>query len=312
MQSTTLTAALVFLRIVVGLHFFLEGLAHLRDADWSSAGFRKVAVGPFADWYRSALPQTGDWRGTLGAADARSTADVAKAWRESVVASWRRLLDERAKRLPLDAAAKGTADKSLVAAGVELDEWLEAIEPDLTAHRLEVARLAAMERKPGAAAIPFERERVTKKRAELAGQAAGWMKDADAIGAKLVAAWDAQLGSDADRRRAAVVDPAPLWKADRFVSWSLVTIGASLVLGVLVKVPALGGATFLASVLATQPFWVPGAQPTYNQWVDLAALLVIAALPVGGWSGLEYFLKQWCPLSRRSAGCCSTSTEVKR
>jgi uncharacterized membrane protein YphA (DoxX/SURF4 family) len=302
----------VFLRIVVGLHFFLEGLAHLRDADWSSAGFRKVAVGPFADWYRSALPQTGDWRGTLGAADARSTADVAKAWRESVVASWRRLLDERAKRLPLDAAAKGTADKSLVAAGVELDEWLEAIEPDLTAHRLEVARLAAMERKPGAAAIPFERERVTKKRAELAGQAAGWMKDADAIGAKLVAAWDAQLGSDADRRRAAVVDPAPLWKADRFVSWSLVTIGACLVLGVLVKFNALGGATFLASVLATQPFWVPGAQPTYNQWVELAALLVIAALPVGGWSGLEYFLKQWCPLSRRSAGCCSTSTEVKR
>jgi len=272
MQSTTLTAALVFLRIVVGLHFFLEGLAHLRDADWSSAGFRK----------------------------------------ESVVASWRRLLDERAKRLPLDAAAKGTADKSLVAAGVELDEWLEAIEPDLTAHRLEVARLAAMERKPGAAAIPFERERVTKKRAELAGQAAGWMKDADAIGAKLVAAWDAQLGSDADRRRAAVVDPAPLWKADRFVSWSLVTIGACLVLGVLVKFNALGGATFLASVLATQPFWVPGAQPTYNQWVELAALLVIAALPVGGWSGLEYFLEQWCPLSRRSAGCCSTSTEVKR
>ena len=313
MRSTTLTAAaLVFLRIVVGLHFFLEGLSHLRDPDWSSAGFRKAAVGPLATWYRSSLPQTGDWRGTLGAVDGRATADAGKAWRETVVSSWRKLLDQRTRRLPLDAAAKGAAENSLAAAGVELDEWLEAIEPDLTAYRLEVARLAEMARKPGAAAIPFERERVTKKRAELAGQAAGWMKDADAIGAKLVAAWDAQLESDADRRRAAVVEPTPLWKADRFVSWSLVTIGACLVLGVLVKFNALGGATFLASVLATQPFWVPGAQATYNQWVELAALLVIAALPSGGWSGLQYFLKQWCPLARWSAGCCATPTGVKR
>ena len=311
-SSRLAVAALAFLRIVVGLHFFLEGLSHLRDPDWSSAGFRKAAVGPLADWYRSTLPQIGDWQGTLGAVDSRSAAEAGKAWQESVVASWRRLLGERIKRLPLDAAAKAAADKSLADADGAFADWLASIEPDLTAYRLEVARLAAMERKPGSAAIPFERERVTKKRAELAGQTSGWMKEADAIGTKLVAAWDAQLGSDADRRRAAVVERSPLWKADRFVSWSLVTIGACLVLGVLVKFNAMGGAMFLASVLATQPFWVPGAQATYNQWVELAALLAIAALPSGGWSGLDYFLKQWCPLSRWCAGGCATPTEVKR
>lgn len=313
MCSSRLTvAALAFLRIVVGLHFFLEGLSHLRDPDWSSVGFRKAAVGPLADWYRSALPQTGDWHGTLGAVDGRSAAEAGKAWQETVVASWRKLLGERMQRLPLDAAATAAAKKSLADAAAAFDDWRGLIEPDLTAYRLEVARLAAMERKPGAAAIPFERARVTKKRAELAGQAAGWMKEADAIGTKLVAAWDAQLGSDADRRRAAVVEQSPLWKADRFVSWSLLTIGACLVLGVGVKFNAMGGAMFLASVVATQPFWVSGAQPTYNQWVELAALLVIAALPSGGWSGLDYFLKQWCPLSRWCAGGCAASTEVKR
>jgi len=73
MRSTLLAvAALAFLRIVVGLHFFLEGLSHLRDPDWSSAGFRKAAVGPLADWYRSSLPETGDWSGTLGARHHRS------------------------------------------------------------------------------------------------------------------------------------------------------------------------------------------------------------------------------------------------
>ena len=311
-SSRLAVAALAFLRIVVGLHFFLEGLSHLRDPDWSSVGFRKAAVGPLADWYRSALPQTGDWRGTLGAVDGRSAAEAGTAWQETVVASWRKLHGERMKRLPLDAAAKAAAEQSLADAGAAFEDWRASIEPDLTAYRLEVARLAAMERQPGAAAIPFERARVTKKRAELAGQAAGWMKEADAIGTKLVAAWDAQLGSDADRRRAAVVEPGPLWKADRFVSWSLLTIGACLVLGVGVKFNAMGGATFLASVVATQPFWVSGAQPTYNQWVELAALLVIAALPSGGWSGLDYFLKQWCPLSRWCAGGCAAPTEVKR
>jgi len=311
-SSRLAVAALAFLRIVVGLHFFLEGLSHIRDPDWSSAGFRKVAVGPFADWYRAALPQTGDWRGTLGAVDGRDTDEAAKAWQETVVASWRGLLDERTKRVPLDAAARAAAEKSLGAAENDLARLVGAVESDLTEYRLQVARLAAMEAKPGATAIPFERERVTKKRAELAGQAAGWMKEADGIRTKLVAAWDDQLGSDADRRRAAVVEPSPLWKADRFVSWSLVTIGACLALGVLVKFNAMGAACFLASVIATQPFWVPGAQPTYNQWVELAALLVIAALPSGGWSGLEYFLKQWRPLPRWCAGACATSTGVQR
>lgn len=296
--------ALAFLRIVVGLHFFLEGLGHLRDPDWSSAGFRKAAVGPLADWYRSALPQTGDWSATLGASDSRSAAEASKAWQASVVGSWRSLLDARAKRVPMAPDLRAAAEKSLAAAEAELATYAADIEVDLADYRLQKSRLEGMERKPGAAEIPFERERVTKKKKELGGQAAGWMKDAAAIGQKLVAEWDAQLPSAADRSRAALAEePTALWRGDRFVSWSLVTIGACLVLGLLTKFNAMGGVFFLASVVATQPFWAAGAQPTYDQWVEIAALLVIAAMPIGGWSGLDYFLKQWCP----RASCCGGS-----
>lgn len=228
MRSPSLAvAALAVLRIVVGLHFFLEGLAHLRDADWSSAGFRKAAVGPLADWYRASLPETGDWRNTLGANDGRAVTEAGTAWRESVARSWRDLLAERVKRLPLAADVRAAADKSLAAAEADLAGYVESIESDLADYRLQVARLAAAAAKPGAAVIPFERERVAKKRAELAGQAAGWMKDADGIRARLVAAWDAQLPAGADRGRVPASLPTPLWKADRFVSWSLVTIGAA-------------------------------------------------------------------------------------
>jgi uncharacterized membrane protein YphA (DoxX/SURF4 family) len=301
-------AALAVLRIVCGLHFFLEGVSHLRDPDWSSAGFRKAAVGPLADFYRSTLPETGDWAATLGSADDRSADEASKAWQESVVASWQRLLETRSKAVPLAADARAAAEQSLKAAGGNLADYSKGIAEDLADYRLQVRRLAAMERKPGSADIPFERERLAKKRKELAGQASGWMKDAAAIGQKLVTEWDDQLPDAAARSRAdAAAGPSELWRADRFVSWSLVTIGACLVLGVCVKFNALGGACFLASVLASQPFWVPGAQATYDQWVELAALLAIAALPVGGWSGLDYFLKSWCPLSR----CCDGARSLK-
>jgi uncharacterized membrane protein YphA (DoxX/SURF4 family) len=303
--------ALAFLRIVVGLHFFLEGLSHLRDPDWSSAGFRKAAVGPLADWYRSALPQTGDWSATLGAADSRSVAEASKAWQESVVGSWKALLDARAKRASLSPGLRASAEKSLESAREELAAYAADIEEDLADYRLQKRRLEGMERKPGAAEIPFERERVTKKKKELGGQAAGWMKDAAAIGHKLVAEWDAQLPSAADRSRAATAaEPTALWRGDRFVSWSLVTIGACLVLGLLTKFNAMGGVFFLASVIATQPFWAAGAQPTYDQWVEVAALLVIAAMPTGGWSGLDYYVRQWCPMGSccGASGCAPAST----
>ena len=312
MRPTLLAvAALAFLRIVVGLHFFLEGLSHLRDPDWSSAGFRKAAVGPLADWYRQSLPETGAWSATLGAAGSGDAA-AAAAWKESVVAGWRKLLAARQRAVPLDPARTAEAEKLLDSAGAELDAYLAGIGDDLAAYRLEIARFADMRKAPAARDVPFARERVAKKQKELSGQAAGWMKDAAAIGTKLVAGWDEQL-SPAERLRAAdAAAPSALWKADRFVSWSLVTIGACLVLGLFVKFNAVGGACFLASVIASQPFWVPGAQATYDQWVELAALLALAALPVGGWSGLDYFLKSWsskfgCPL----AGCCGGSNATR-
>ena len=224
-----------------------------------------------------------------------------------MVADWRLKLAERQRIVPLDAAGRQDAERHLAAATEELDAFVAGLSDELADYSLQNERLAAMERSPAAKEVPFARDRVAKKRRELSAQAAGWMKDADAIGTRLVAAWDEPL-SAADRlklgREAA---RTPLWKADRFVSWALVTIGACLVVGFLVPFHAMGGACFLASVVASQPFWVPGAQATYDQWVELAALLAIASLPVGGWSGLDFFLgkylRRWCPLS----GCCRTT-----
>jgi hypothetical protein len=158
MRSTLLAvAALAFLRIVVGLHFFLEGLSHLRDPDWSSAGFRKAAVGPWADFYRSSLPETGNWSDTLGKTDARSVAEAADAWKASVVAGWKKQLADREKIVPLDAAGRTAAEQRLAAATAELDDLVAGMTDDLADYRLQLDRLSDMERSRAASQIPYSR-----------------------------------------------------------------------------------------------------------------------------------------------------------
>ena len=309
MRSTLLAvAALAFLRIVIGMHFFLEGLSHLRDPSWSSAGFRRAAVGPLADFYQSDLPQTGNWSETLGTIDTRSLDDALAAWKASVVAGWQRRLAERQKLVPLDQASMAEAKLCLQAAKDELDAYAADKSLALGEYRSELARRREMESSPEAARVPFIRELISKGRRTLAAQQAEWMRDAAAIGAKLESTWDEPRTPAERQRLSGGIPPTRLWRADRFVSWSLVTIGACLVLGILVKFNAMGGAFFLASIIASQPFWVPDAQATYNQWAELAALLAIASLPTGGWSGLDFFLGKWlgnlCPLT----GCCRTES----
>ncbi len=309
-RTTVLAAAaLTFLRIVIGLHFFLEGASHLRDPAWSSTGFRKAAVGPLADFLRADLPEVGDWTQTLGTVSATALDDVegpADAWRASVVDGWRRLWQRRLELLAAsgwsaDTAAAAAAEAAIDEADKKLSEMLAEDRYDLLEYRRQRQRLAEMEASAMARDLPYLRKRIADKRRELESQAAGWMSQAEAIGGEVVIAWDRPLSASERRLAATAVEPTRLWKADRFVSWALVTIGAALVLGLLTKFHAVGGICFLLSVVASQPFWLPAAQATYEQWVEIAGLLVLASVPTGGWTGLDYFLM---PLVK---GCCPFS-----
>jgi hypothetical protein len=176
MRSSILAlVALAVLRMVIGLHFFLEGVSHLRDPEWSSAPFRKAAVGPLAPSYRAQLPETGNWSGTLAAADGRPADEAIAAWEQSVVATWERRLAERRQVVPLPEKALATAKQALEASAQELATWVAGIRGDLVDYRLELVRLTDMEATRAAAEVPFQRERVAKKRRELSGQASGWM-----------------------------------------------------------------------------------------------------------------------------------------
>lgn len=75
-----------------------------------------------------------------------------------------------------------------------------------------------------------------------------------------------------------------------FIPWFDTIVGGLLILGLFTRLASLAGAGFLASVIATQPPWIPGTTETYYQAVELAALLVIFATCAGRMGGLDYFL----------------------
>ena len=56
MEATTFSRApmiaITVLRVLVGWHFFYEGLSKLTAPSWSAAGFLKQAKGPFAEVFR--------------------------------------------------------------------------------------------------------------------------------------------------------------------------------------------------------------------------------------------------------------------
>ena len=311
-----MTAALTFLRIVIGLHFFLEGSSHLRDPAWSSAGFRKAAVGPLASFLKTDLPETGDWKGTLGSvssADVVVVADAADSWRSSIVEEWK-MLGERRKAVLSRSGWAAPADltemssSALRAADKKLASMLDYANEDLRDYCRQVIRLNTTENSAMAQGVPFMRDRVADKEQELAGQKTGWMEEANAVGRELVAAWNEPLSAEERRIADTAVEPTRLWKADRFVSWSLATIGACLVIGIFTKFNAIGGVFFLLSVVASQPFWLPAAQATYDQWVEIAGLLVLASVPLGAWAGIDAFLmpilNRYCPLKT----CCDSKS----
>lgn len=312
--AVVVTAALTFLRIVIGLHFFLEGSSHLRDPSWSSVGFRKAAVGPLSPFLKADLPETGDWKNTLGKVqdtDPAIVANAAESWRLSLIEQWKKLGVRRENVLrasgwtppgnwpDMSSTAINAADKKLAA-------MLDDAQADLVSYCREVIRLRETEKSAMARDVPFMRDRVSTKQRELAVQRAGWMEEADAVGRELVSTWNERLSAQDRRTAATAIEPTRLWKADRFVSWSLTTIGACLVIGVLTKFNAMGGVFFLLSVVASQPFWLPAAQSTYEQWVEIAGLLVLASAPLGAWAGIDAFLmpilQKYCPIKM----CCNS------
>jgi len=347
---------LVALRLVIGWHFFKEGVSHHNDPTWSSEGFLRQAKGPLADAYRSVLPDFHGWNrlmlaplpddaaalsstaeaqepaapapakpttgvpdGTKGTEYAGGVWDATKGngnglqepekptayhdWLAEVKRDWAADEDRISSFYHFDEQQKKKADEILKDAERRLKDYLDESEPDIRLYRQLVARAQRMQQAPGTESIPNQQARaaaaagnplgekgISGHASPLATTPAAWQSGARAIEQLYHDRLDTLVTADQRKLGSPPAESSRLQRVDAAVAWLLMAVGACLVLGLFTRLAAVGGCCFLLSVICTQPPWLPGAIITYNQTVELVALVMLITTPVGRWGGLDYFI----------------------
>jgi len=273
-------AAIVLLRVGIGVHFLAEGWTKLENPRPFSGGFFSNAKGPLAPLYKNLVWDADglfrlDLNGTLAEWD---------AYRNKVVNHYG--FDEKQAKATQDTLKRyeGRLRQFLATKSETIEEykqWLDrrdenAKKPERRLASLQThdARIATETRKLYAELVPTI-DRLWKD----------LENDLNAIATD--DQWQRHGRLPISKPGRGLVDSETM---DRVVPWFDVTVGALLILGLFARPAAVAGAVFLASVCASQWPLSPGAAPIYNQAIEMLALLALAAIGAGRFVGLDYLL----------------------
>jgi uncharacterized membrane protein YphA (DoxX/SURF4 family) len=305
-------AALVLLRLGLGCHFLYEGVWKIVHRDkFTAEPFLTQAKGPLAGLFYAMVPDLDGRRRLRIVKDdqGRKTIPCEEAlarcerFREDFLAHYRPACSDAEAAKKLEQAAQRTFDDFRGRLKKYLQENLEDIE----------AYFAALERfeqdKEIGQDAAFQKQRRWERMMELRREVGAWLAD---IAAQEKAYQNTLYGLlDEEQKKLGLV-PGSInpFRWDRMeqinfaVTWGLTAIGICLMLGFFTPLAALGGAAFMAFVVMTQPAF-PGIYPpdpdivghallVNKDFVEMLALLVVAATAAGRWGGLDFFLARWC------------------
>ncbi|HTQ38710.1 MAG TPA: hypothetical protein VMJ32_06765 [Pirellulales bacterium] len=317
---------MVALRVVIGWHFFQEGLAHKNDPHWSSEGFLRQAKGPLAELFKSRAPGFHNWDRLLavplapepatlpdegnsaGAAQPAADKPTPEAspiygdWYRAVIHDWEQYRADFANFYHFSDEQKAGSQSLQKHYEGQLADLLAGNQPDIASYRHELYRNQNMAAKPGADEIPNQIARLAKREQNPVGEPgvsdavnsspADWLSDAQALEAAFQRDLLSLRSDDQLKLGPAPQAKTELKQIDSAVTWLLIIGGGLLMIGLFTRLSALALALFLLSVIATQPPWVNGAITTvFNyQSVEFVALLALASSPVGRWAGLDFFI----------------------
>jgi uncharacterized membrane protein YphA (DoxX/SURF4 family) len=276
--STLAIVAVVALRMGIGFHFFCEGVSKLQNPKPFSAGFLSAAKGPFA----------GAFQGMVWDKDGLGRLDVKGTKRH--FANYR----QRAKNhFGFDKAQAQLAEKLELVHGIAVQTWIDQNHDDIFKYKKGIERLKDIHADPSR----MEVASLKGQAKEIAGeQKILWMP----IQAKIDSIWiDYEravntLATSEQYNRGGYIEIGKLdagvmqsGTIDGLIPWFDLTIGLLLLFGLFTRPAALAAAAFLASVVLTQWPLADGALPVYNQFVEMIALLVVAAIGAGRFAGLD-------------------------
>jgi uncharacterized membrane protein YphA (DoxX/SURF4 family) len=288
--SIATVVMLVVLRLNIGWHFFSEGIKHYADPDWTSEGVLRAATGPLAPLYHAYLPDFHGMEAWLHADQGASESSAAQGFLDQVQDDWAGDRRKFADFYALDAKQARQADEVLGEYQALVRSWGSTHKDELETHVHQWRRMSTAREMPDAAEVPFKEQRMAQSRGALVSEAASWKSELAALERGYHNALS-RLVTDAQRERGLMPRPTTsIDLVDLVMTYFILAVGALLLVGLFTRTACVAGAVFLLSVVMTQPFWVSEAQPTFNQFVEMFALVTLATTHVGRWGGLDFFV----------------------
>ncbi len=288
--STATVVILVVLRLNIGWHFFNEGVNHYTDPHWTSEGTLRNATGPLAPFYKSYLPDYHGLAEWLHSDRSEKPADAAKGWSARIEADLEARREAFAAHYGLDEKQQKRSIEVTKDYQQQVRSWAGARRDDLINHVHQWRRQHAQGKSPEAAEVPFRKQRLAAAESALAAESAGWRAELTALEQDFDGALGELLTAEQRNQRPLPKAPTSIDGVDTVMTYVIMAVGALLLVGLFTRTASLVGALFLASVVSMQPFWVSEALPTYNQLVEMFALLVLATTHTGRWAGLDFFV----------------------
>ena len=304
--------ALVALRLGLGCHFLYEGVWKIRHRDeFSAEPFLTQAKGPIAGLFYAMVPDIDGRQRLQVETDAHGKKSVNSG---AITARWngirQEFVDYYRPTGSADDAAQAAYERLQRLAERTQNEFREKLDAYLKANVDDIAAyLGALDRfendKERRQQAPFQKQRRWERMMELRGEADKWIKDLEAQ----ELAFKNSLYGLLDPQQKEQGRPPASWNPFRWnrmeqinfaVTYGLTAIGLCLMLGFCTPLAALGGAAFMCFVVMTQPAF-PGIYPpdppvvghallVNKDFVEMLALLAVAATAAGRWGGLDFFL----------------------
>ena len=289
--------ALVFLRFVIGFHFYMEGVAKVREGGFSSTGFLASAKGPLAKTFQSMVPDldgsirldTGKDKDKADSKDDYRSGELKRVY-DSFIKDASRLYkftDEQQKESEqfVEVARKQLVD-SYKTHKAAIDEYKSGMP--------RIASLENDEMRTNVASMRRQRDDIETKWKALVKQP---LYDIDRISAEL----EKQVNGLATEQQAEVekkkiyaslrLDNSSALDVkliDKIIPIFDMSVGILLMLGLLTPLAGLASGLFLASVVLTQFPGSHGSIPTYYQAVEMLGCFFLAFSDAGRYAGLDF------------------------
>ena len=289
--------ALVFLRFVIGFHFYMEGTTKVREGGFSSTGFLATAKGPLAKTFQSMVP---DFDGSIRL-DTGKDKDKPESKDDYKSGALKQVYDgfiDDASRLYKFTEEQQKESKQFVEdARRQLVDSYKTHKAAIDEYKSGMPRIASLENdamRTNVASMRRQRDEIEAKWKALVKQP---LYDIDRISAEL----EKRVNELATEQQSLVEkkkvyaslrlqssSPIDVKLIDKIIPIFDMSVGILLMLGLLTPLAGLAAGLFLASVVLTQFPGSHGSAPTYYQAIEMLGCFFLAFSDAGRYAGLDF------------------------